>query len=185
MLFFPTDYLKCRRRLFKYWFFSPSCVLCRGDAILRHKERGDVNGCWGCRWKFGSGRLFMHGMQDLKMMLWKMAFLHIISDKQAANVNPGKMQNNLVVRLLPLIRPHACELTVRRDEWHQRRPNSRDISINTGSTRPRRRFSQLVRSLEKYESEVTEHGLNDGFGVLGGAQVSTEMRFNTVSRHKW
>lgn len=50
---------------------------------------------------------------------------------------------------------------------------------------PAQAFSQLVKSLEKYESEVTEHGLNDGFGVLGEAQVSTEMRFNTVSRHKW
>lgn len=45
---------------------------------------------------------------------------------------------------------------------------------------------QLVRSLlGKYDSQDIEHGLSDELGVLGEAQVSAEMRFNTVSHHQW
>lgn len=188
--FFFTDRLRCRRRLFKYWFFSPSCVLCRGDAIHSHKEQGDVNRCSGCRWKFGPGQLFMHGMQDLKMLLWKFAFLHIISDKRAANVNPGvsKMQNNLiaVVRSSPPTSDPTPRVWVNGAPWWM---TPAEVQQQICQHQPGRGAvfsnSQLVKSLEKYESDVTEHGLNDGFGVLGGAQVSTEMRFNTVSHHGW
>lgn len=45
---------------------------------------------------------------------------------------------------------------------------------------------QLVRSLlGKYDSQDIEQGLSDELGVLGEAQVSAEMRFNTVSHHQW
>lgn len=175
----PPDCLKCRQRLFKYWFFSLKHLVSYAEKLPSSDKRS--KGTWigvqptdPC----GSGQVFSHRFADVsvKKRLPYTSYTSLHINRQLMLAGSWEHLDWFFPEAHSSPPTSALTPPVWVYQWHQWRPNGRDISIDTGSTQP-----SLV---EKSESRAAEHGLSDEFGVLGQDQVSTEMGFNTVSRHE-
>lgn len=180
MLFSPHRLLKMQAETLQILIFltKTSCFLCREAAFLRQKEQGNVNRCSGYRpvWFWASFLTKNAEFADVsvKKRLPHTSYTSLYSSRQLMLAG-SREHLDCSVHLLPRLWPHLCEFMN-----DTRGGPTAEISA---STRAQPNCS-VVLQLVKYECEATEHDLSDEFGVLGQDQVSTEMGFNNVSRHK-